>query len=64
MGPAAGIQKTSLIDQLRDTMRNMMLQRVLSQMSGAKPGQGAGGPAGPSPPGGPPPMPSTPLPGS
>jgi hypothetical protein len=64
MGPAAGVQKTSLMDQLRDTIRNQMLQRVLGQQGQARPGAGAGGPAGPQPPGGPPPMPSTPFPGS
>jgi hypothetical protein len=60
-GPGAGVQKTSLTDQLRDTVRNMMLHRILSMQ---KPPQGADqSPAGPAPPGGPP-MPSTPLPGA
>jgi len=60
MGPAAGVQKTNLMDQLRETMRNMMLHRILSQQGQAKPGEGQGAPAGPAPPG----MPSTPLPGA
>ena len=52
MAPGAGVLKTSLGDQLRHTVRNMMLQRVLG-MKGQGPGQGSN-----------PPMPSTPLPGS
>jgi hypothetical protein len=62
MGPAAGIQKTSLTDQLRDTVRNMMLQRIMQAQR--PPGAGADRqPAGPSALAGPP-MPSTPLPGA
>lgn len=56
LGAGAGVQKTMLGDQLRQTVKNMMLQRI-QQMMGAKGGQGGG-------PGGPAPMPSTPLPGS
>jgi hypothetical protein len=52
MAPGAGVLKTSLGDQLRHTVRNMMLQRVLG-MKQQGPGQGPN-----------PPMPSTPLPGS
>lgn len=53
MAPTAGVQKTMLGDQMRDTVKNMLLSRVLG---------GQGGPGG-----GPqaqPPMPSTPLPGT
>lgn len=53
MAPAAGVQKTALGDQLRDTVKNMLLSRVMGQQGG---GPGGGG--------GPPPMPSTPLPGT
>jgi hypothetical protein len=61
MGPAAGIQKTMLGDQLRRTIQNQLLSRVQGMMGqGGKPGGAPGGGGG----GGPPPMPSTPLPGS
>lgn len=55
MGPAVGIQKTMIGDQLKRTIQNALLQRI---MGGGQGGQGQGG--------GPPqaPMPSTPLPGS
>jgi hypothetical protein len=61
MGPAAGIQKTSLTDQLRDTVRNMMLQRIMSMQKAPQAG-GERAPAGAGLPGAP--MPSTPLPGA
>lgn len=53
LGPAAGIQKTMIGDQLRDTVKNMLLSRIM----GAK---------GQQVPGAPPdaPMPSTPQPGT
>lgn len=53
IGPAVGIQKTMLGDQLKRTVQNALLSRILPQG-----GQGQGG--------GPPqaPMPSTPLPGA
>lgn len=54
MAPAAGVQKTMLGDQMKDTVKNMLLARILGQ-------QGQGGPPGG---GGGPPMPSTPLPGT
>lgn len=54
MAPAAGVQKTMLGDQMRDTVKNMLLSRILG-------GQGQGGPGGGQ---GGPPMPSTPLPGT
>lgn len=58
LGPAAGIQKTMLGDQMKRTVQNMLLSRVQQMMGkGGQPGGSAG-------PGGPPPMPSTPLPGS
>jgi hypothetical protein len=53
MGPAAGIQKTMIGDQLRDTVKNMLLSRIMGQKGQQKPG---------APPDAP--MPSTPLPGS
>lgn len=56
MGPAAGIQKTQLGDQLRRTIQGMMLQRIMGQKGGGGGGAGGGPPS--------PPMPSTPLPGS
>ena len=56
MGPAAGIQKTMLGDQLRQTVQNALLSRIMGQQGqGGKPGQG-GSPQAP--------MPSTPLPGA
>lgn len=55
MGPAVGIQKTMIGDQLKRTVQNALLQRILG---GGQGGQGQGG----GPPGAP--MPSTPLPGS
>ena len=66
--PTAGVQQTQLGDMLRNTMRNALLQRIMTQRQ-----QGGGGaPAGGGPaaaggaPGGMPaqPMPSTPLPGA
>ena len=51
MAPAAGVQKTMLGDQMRDTVKQMLLSRVL----GAQGQKGA-----PQTP----PMPSTPLPGT
>jgi hypothetical protein len=47
--PTAGVQQTQMQDMLRNTLRNALLQRVMSQ-------QGAGGSGGPSP--------STPIPGA
>lgn len=55
MAPAAGIQKTQLGDMFRDTVKSMLLQKIMGQR-----GQG-GAPGGAAQP---PPMPSTPLPGS
>jgi hypothetical protein len=55
LGPAVGIQKTMLGDQMRRTVQNQLLSRVQAMMGQG--GQGGGG-------GGAPPMPSTPLPGS
>jgi hypothetical protein len=54
IGPAVGIQKTMLGDQMRRTVQNQLLSRIQSMMGQG--GQGGGGGA--------PPMPSTPLPGS
>jgi hypothetical protein len=58
IGPAVGIQKTMLGDQMRRTVQNQLLSRVQGAMGQGGPGGGAGGGAPP------PPMPSTPLPGS
>jgi hypothetical protein len=60
MAPAAGVQKTMLGDQLKDTVKNMLLARIMGGQQGAG---GAGG-GGPGQGGGAPPMPSTPLPGT
>jgi hypothetical protein len=60
MGPAMGVQKTMLGDQMKRTVQNMLLQRLFGQQ-----GQGGGGRPGQNPNmGGGAPMPSTPLPGS
>jgi hypothetical protein len=61
--PAAGVQRTQIMDLLRSTGRNALLQSIMGQ--GGVPG--GGGQAGPPMPGGAPaqaPMPSTPLPGA
>jgi hypothetical protein len=49
--PSAGVQQTQLGDLLRGTIRNALMQRLMSQR-----GAQGGGP--------PPPQPSTPLPGA
>jgi hypothetical protein len=58
MGPAVGVQKTMLGDQMKRTVQNQLLQRLFGQgkpggRPGQNPSQGQGAP-----------MPSTPLPGS
>ena len=59
MGPAVGIQKTMIGDQLKRTIQNALLQKILGgKGQGGQPGQAGGGGAGGAP------MPSTPLPGS
>lgn len=60
MAPAAGVQKTMLGDQMRDTVKNMLLSRIMGGQQGG--GAGGGGPPGGG--GASPPMPSTPLPGT
>lgn len=60
MAPAAGVQKTMLGDQMKDTIKNMLLSRIL----GGQQGPGGAGGGGPGPGAGAPPMPSTPLPGT
>ena len=55
MGPAAGIQKTMLGDQLKRTIQSQLLSRVQGMM-------GQGGPGGGQQQQ--PPMPATPLPGA
>jgi hypothetical protein len=53
-GPSsAGVQQTQLMDMLRGTVKNQLLQKIAQSQ------QGGGGP-----PGGSPPPPSTPLPGA
>src|SRR5580700_2155938 len=54
MGPAVGIQKTMIGDQLKRTIQNALLQKIMGQGGQGQPGGGQGGA----------PMPSTPLPGS
>ena len=59
MGPAVGIQKTMIGDQLKRTIQNALLQKILGgRGQGGQPGQAGGGGAGGAL------MPSTPLPGS
>ena len=59
MGPAVGIQKTMIGDQLKRTIQSALLQKILGgKGQGGQPGQAGGGGAGGAP------MPSTPLPGS
>jgi len=60
MAPAAGVQKTMLGDQMKDTIKNMLLSRIL----GGQQGPGGAGGGGPGQGGASPPMPSTPLPGT
>jgi hypothetical protein len=60
--PTAGVQQTQLMDLLRRTIQNALMQRLMSQQQG---GGNPNAPAGPSPQfGGQPPMPATPLPGA
>lgn len=59
-GAGAGVQKTAWQDQLRQTIKNMMLSRMQSMAAGG--GQQGGGDAAQGPAQAP--MPSTPLPGS
>ena len=54
MGPAVGIQKTMIGDQLKRTIQNALLQKIMGSGGQGQPGGGQGGA----------PMPSTPLPGS
>jgi hypothetical protein len=54
LGPAVGVQKTMLGDQMRRTVQNQLLSRIQGMMGQGGQGGGAGAP----------PMPSTPLPGS
>nr|HEV8010872.1 hypothetical protein [Bradyrhizobium sp.] len=54
MGPAVGIQKTMIGDQLKRTIQNALLQKIMGGGGQGQPGGGQGGA----------PMPSTPLPGS
>ena len=63
--PTAGVQKTSLMDQIAALAKNAILQMIMSQQRQGGPGGGGQGGQG-----GPPgamaqaPMPSTPLPGA
>lgn len=60
MGPAMGVQKTMLGDQLRRTVQQQLLARLFGQQRGRGQGQQQQGSMG----GQQPPMPSTPLPGA
>lgn len=64
--PVAGVQQTQLQDLLRNTIRNALMQRIMSNQGGAQAPPGAAdagtGPAGPNDAQAP--MPSTPLPGA
>lgn len=53
IGPAAGIQKTMLGDQMKETVKNMLLSRIIGAKGQSQPGAPAEAP-----------MPSTPLPGT
>ena len=60
--PTAGVQQTQLMDLLRNTVRNALMQKLMGQR-----GQPPGGPTPGGPPGGcggEPPATSTPLPGA
>ena len=60
----SGVQQTQLQDLLRNTVRNALLQKIMSQQSQQDQGAGTqapGAPAGAMPQA---PMPSTPLPGA
>jgi hypothetical protein len=63
--PTAGTQQTQLMDLLRSTMRNALMQKIMSQRGGqgGPPGTPDGG-GGATPPGDQAPPPSTPLPGA
>jgi hypothetical protein len=63
--PTAGAQQTQIMDLLRSTMRNALMQKLMSQRGGqgGPPGTPDGG-GGAQPPGDQPPAPSTPLPGA
>lgn len=54
MGPAVGIQKTMLGDQMKKTIQNQLLAKIMGGGGQGQPGGGQGGA----------PMPSTPLPGA
>ena len=66
--PTAGAQQTQLMDLLRSTMRNALMQKMMQQRGGGQGGppgtpDGGGGAMPPSPQGDPS-VPSTPLPGA
>ena len=60
--PTAGVQKTSLMDQIAALAKNAILQMIMSQRGQG--GAGGGGQAGPPGAMAQAPMPSTPLPGA
>jgi hypothetical protein len=63
--PTAGTQQTQLMDLLRSTIRNSLLQKMMSQRGGSPGPQGAAPDAGGGGmPGGDQSTPSTPLPGA
>ena len=59
--PAAGVQRTQLVDMLRNLGRNALMAKIMQQQGGQQGGQGGPGGGGGQPPA---PMPSTPLPGA
>jgi hypothetical protein len=61
--PTAGVQITQLMDLLRNTKRNALMQQVMSQR-GAGGGAGGGGQPQPGPGPDQQPPPSTPMPGA
>lgn len=56
--PTAGVQQTQLMDLLRGTVRNALMQKLMQQGQGPGGGAGGGGAAGGAP------MPSMPMPGA
>jgi hypothetical protein len=65
--PTAGTQQTQIQDLLRSTMRNALMQRIMSQQGGGQGGPPGGTPdggGGAQPPGDQAPPPATPLPGA
>jgi hypothetical protein len=64
--PTAGTQQTQISDLLRSTIRNALMQKIMSQRGGqgGPPGGTPDGGGGAQPPGDQAPPPATPLPGA